>query len=39
MPDKSFLVNNFADFLDVQVRKSLDFIQSLMAFGISNICY
>ena len=35
-PDKSLRVINFADFLDMRV-KNLDFVQSLVAFGISNI--
>ena len=38
MPDKSFLINDVADFLDV-LGKKLDFAQSLVAFGISNMCY
>ena len=37
-PDKSFLGNNSADFLDVGV-KNLDFLQSLVMFGINSICY
>ena len=38
-PDKSFLVNNFADFPDVWVKK-VDFVQSLVVFGgVNNICY
>ena len=39
---QSFLANNFADFLDVvQVKKTKekDFVQSLVAFRISNISY
>ena len=35
---QSFLVNNFADFSDV-LKKNQDFVQSLVAFGISNIYY
>ena len=26
MKDKNFIVNNFADFTDVQVKKNLDFV-------------
>ena len=34
----SFLVNDFADFPEVRV-KNVDFVQSLVVFGMSNICY
>ena len=37
--DKNFIVNNFADFMDVQVKKKSRFCQLLVVFGISNICY
>ena len=37
---QSFVVNNFTDFLDVvRVQKNKDFLQSLVAFHYSNICY
>ena len=35
-----FLENNSAEFLDeVQVKTNQDFVQSLVAFRYSNICY
>ena len=36
----SFLESNFADFIgEVRVKINQDFIQSLVAFRYSNICY
>ena len=35
---QSFLANNFADF-QYSAGKNQDFVQSLVAFGINNICY
>ena len=35
---ESFLANNFADF-QYSAGKNQDFVQSLVAFGISNICF
>ena len=34
-----FLINNFADFSNVVQVKNQDFVQSLVAFGISNTPY
>ena len=39
IPWQRFLVNNFADFLDVRGKNNLDFVPSLVAFGINNIYY
>ena len=36
---QSFLVNNLADFLEVQVKKNQDFIQLSVAFCYRNISY
>ena len=36
---QSFLVNNFAHFLDVVWVKNQDVVQPLVVFGYSNICY
>ena len=36
---KKCLVNNFADCLDVRVRKIKDLVQFMMAFPYSNICH
>ena len=37
--DTSFLTKNFADFLYSASKNNQDFVQSLVAFWISNICY